>query len=303
MLLGTDPELFVIVNNKPVSAFEALGGDLDIELPFGVLTPDGAAVEFTVTPSGVADELTDRVAANIAATREYIRQRLPDAVLSNAPVVVFDREYIKQHPAALGKRCSLMLFGCNPDYSIYGTPPARPSADSVGIRSSGGHIHIDLSEYPKGRNIETIVTMVLDATLGLASVVGVPTEEAKQRKTLYGKAGFIRYSRRHHRLEYRVLPAVMLTHNRETTRLVFAAASEIARFAAAWTATTSAMDVVAALDINNVVRAIDTHDVDAADRVIERVATRLDARSALPAWDELVCALRAHPITTYDVGI
>jgi len=303
MLLGTDPELFVIVNNKPVSAFEALGGDLDIELPFGVLTPDGAAVEFTVTPSGIASELADRVAANIAATRAYIQQRLPDAVLSNAPVVVFDQEYIKQHPATLGKRCSLMLFGCNPDYSIYGTPPARPSADSVGIRSSGGHIHIDLSAYPKGRNIETIVTMVLDATLGLASVMGVPTEEAKRRKTLYGKAGFIRYNRRQHRLEYRVLPAVMLTHDRETTRLVFAAASELARFAATWAATVSSMEAANDLGIENIVQVIDTHDIDAADRAIERVAARLDARTAMPAWNELVRTLRAHPLTAYDVAM
>lgn len=230
--LGSDPEYFVIQNNKAVSAYQALGGDRDYQLPYGTLVPDGAAIEFTVTPTTSPVEIAERMLQNTKAALAIVRQQYPEAQLSNIPWINVNH-LIKSHPKKLGNRCSLQVFGCNPDFSIYGTDLQRPNPAKFPYRSSGGHIHLGLHTVLEGMRYmeqETYVrklVVLLDVFIGTATTFGSQLEEAKQRKELYGQAGVIRTTKLPV-LEYRTPTSQFVTASTKLTELVFKVAQQCA---------------------------------------------------------------------------
>jgi hypothetical protein len=261
--IGTDPELFVVRRNgKAMSAYQALGGDIDYQLPHGTLVPDGAAIEFTVTPSDNPDEVARRVFENIKATHEIVQGRHPGTRLTNLSCVDV-KHLIRQHPPSLGERCSLQVFGCKPDLTFYDDPWQRPSPLQTTIRSAGGHIHIDLGHWFSIRLMPVALSILLDNVLGLASVVHCPSENAQRRKEVYGRAGYVRLQES--RLEYRVLPSAVLTSTIEAASAYFAAAQQCALTLIRFGDASLFLDRILGEErIKAVQRVINTHNVDEA---------------------------------------
>jgi hypothetical protein len=76
------------------------------------------------------------------------------------------------------------IFGCEPDFNAWtnkeNLPPIVPKP---GMRSAGGHIHVETA-LPK---LEVIKAM--DVTIGLASIF---MDKGKDRRKFYGKPGAFR---------------------------------------------------------------------------------------------------------------
>lgn len=300
--LGTDPELFALDHGKVLSAYQALGGNRDYQLTWGELTPDGAAVEFTVTPSGNPTELVSRMFRNIQETMAIVSAHGADRLVNTSVIDV--SELIAAHPAELGERCSLQVFGCNPDICIYPDTFARPNPVTTPFRSAGGHIHIgfppELMEAPFMRQA---LVFLLDATLGLASVYGLDTETARQRKKLYGRAGYARLY--DDRLEYRVLPAAFLTSNEEVAVACFATAQRCAEWLIDSVHSGSLQDgaellhgVIGEKRLYEVQRAINRHSVTAAKRL------QRELQQLLPAeLFEIADVLARYPVTEGTVAL
>lgn len=231
MMLGTDPEVFAydVSKKKVIPAYFALGGDVDVELPFGKAYPDGAAVEFTVEPSESGAEIAQRIVANLDAIQERLDQQgLRISLLSNATV----KEYIPQLPEELGPRASLQILGCNKDLSVYEKAGwvqtrNRPDPKVYPDRTIGTHIHVEIPEDLAGHwPFVQMATSYLDAVLGTSAIRvyggDLPT---RQRSLLYGGAGTIRLKTKaedgYNAIEYRTLPSIAVLSRGATSAAVY----------------------------------------------------------------------------------
>lgn len=233
--MGSDPELFVYDRDSKeyIPAFGVLGDDRDIALPFGTLVPDGLALEFTVRPSANPKDLAYAIAQNVRAVREIVTACSPSYELSANPYAPVSEMWREMLDATYGTRCSLQVFGCSPDETVYpSTEIVRPDPRTFPFRSSGGHIHLDIGAMAEDRQAWSYLTVVLDAFLGTAVTAASKSEEAKLRKVLYGKAGYVRIKPvRPTVLEYRVLTAQALLSSNDTCLAIFTAAKDIVQFA------------------------------------------------------------------------
>lgn len=226
-MLGTDPEIFAFRDSECVPAYYLIG-DNDVELPFGILQPDGAALEFTVEPSDDVDVLVSRTFENLNAVREIVNgvELLP---LSSAEI---PQRYIDALTPDYGPRVSLQMFGCAPDVCAYDEIYQRPDPADTAYRSTGGHVHIQVgAEVCIDFDAVRYLTLALDMTLGVMSVALMNQFSNRsaevRRRSLYGRAGAIRVNVEKGIVEYRVLPSWMLLASEEVSRIVFDTAHQI----------------------------------------------------------------------------
>jgi hypothetical protein len=271
--LGSDPELFVFDTRGGyyVPGYYVLGGDIEIQLPRGELVADGLAIEFTVDPAETPDRVVSNIGENLIAIEEFVRQRNDDYVLSCTPWAPVRPEDIATLNPEYGKRCSLQIFGCNPDERVYNLPEiVRPDPRQFYWRSSGGHIHLNFGEALwRDRPAMQCVVMMLDAALGTTLTAASDTVEARERKRLYGKAGYIRVNdARPGLVEYRTLTGQSIIQYPEIASMVFTAAQTIVQYYRdlyAQSEETFYAEIIAALDgvegSATMARMIDAHDV------------------------------------------
>jgi len=251
--LGTDPEFFVLARavNKAVRfpvecptylpAYYALGCDdrLHYLLSHGYLEGDGLALEFTVTPTNDPKALSSRVWVNLHDARNIVCSKLPDfdVVLSAAPRVPVHPWFVQdlpvnRFPRDAANKFSLQAFGCRPDVSVYGDEAERPEASTYLYRTGGGHIHFgNIRNLIIERPMRQLFVAFLDRIIGCFSTWIDASAEARERKALYGKAGWIRCEEPSNgRLEYRTPPNAVLLTSPEMTTAVFTAAQAVANY-------------------------------------------------------------------------
>jgi hypothetical protein len=230
--LGTDPEAFVydVVTAEYIPAYHVLGGDVDMELPYGTAVPDGMAVEFTVTPSDNVDILVGRIGHNLHALSTFVH-KTPGRTLTVNPNVPVSRAYIDQLNESYGKRCSLQILGCSPDEPIYPLPKIeRPDPKTYMYRTSGGHIHMQVDHLSRWKPGYFFMIALLDQVLGTASTVMSDSAQARARKKLYGWSGYHRTNVELGTVEYRVLTAQALIQDAAICAVMFQSAQAIAQF-------------------------------------------------------------------------
>jgi hypothetical protein len=92
-----------------------------------------------------------------------------------------------QHPGAL-------IFGCEPDFNAWtGQTNPQPIIPKPGLRSAGGHIHMETFQDKRA------IIQACDLTVGLATLF---LEKTNLRRQIYGKAGAFRP--KNYGVEYRV---------------------------------------------------------------------------------------------------
>lgn len=286
--LGTDPELFVENEDGSVlPAYFAIGGDVDIALPYGKAYCDGAAVEFTVDPSNDPYEITQRLGANIRALQAAIGK--PITSRSNGFVA---QHYIDALPESYGKRASLQILGCDADVRVYdwAQPIQRPNPKFYNYRTLGGHIHIGvgtqvLNDIP----LVTFTTAAADLMLGTAGTYLCDEPESRDRKKLYGKSGTIRI-KEYGAIEYRPLPSKVLTSNAAIAYHCFALAQKVGWFVGEFLNRTE-NDYIALLallggveKLQALTTAIDEHDVKACRKMQLEAAQAFDAINYSPGF-------------------
>lgn len=291
--LGTDPEFFVETPDGVLPAFFALGGDVDVTLPFGTAYCDGAAVEMTVDHSGDVATLTSRLGANIAALQAHLDTAL--SVRSNGYVAPW---FIDQLPEQVGKRASLQVLGCDRDMRVYpwAEEIERPDPKTYPWRTVGGHIHIGIGqEAIQNLALVNFTVAFCDLLIGTAGTYLCDEQESRDRKRLYGKAGTIRL-KAYGAIEYRPLPAKALVSTSDLAFHMFSLAQKIGWFTRSAFA---AMGVEGLLDLAGgyeailaASTAIDIHDVAQCRAIQQAVAQRLDALPESPHVGMHVAALQ-----------
>lgn len=191
MRLGADPEVFTI--DKQTGKFKSIIGRIGADkwnplqiagMPVGfTLQEDNVALEFGIPPASTSEEFV----RHIQAVMKKGLSKLPDRAFSNLSCVVFPDEEVS-HPLA-------KIFGCEPDFNAWtGKENEKPVPPHPGMRSAGGHIHVETS-LQKDHLIRC-----MDLFLGVPSVL---MDEGTERRKLYGSAGC--YRPKPYGVEYRTL--------------------------------------------------------------------------------------------------
>jgi len=196
--LGSDPELFLVQNNKYKSAVNLIKGSkhnpLFIDNIGNAILEDNVCVEFNTNPVNNPEDFSK----NIKFILKHLRNKLPEYAFSQKSAAIFPTEEL-QTPQAL-------TFGCEPDFNAwrYGEKNSKPYTENKNLRSAGGHIHIGCS-IAQENPIELI--KACDVFLGLPSIT---LDDSKERRELYGQAGSFRY--KEYGVEYRTLSNFWIFH-------------------------------------------------------------------------------------------
>lgn len=189
--LGSDPELFLMKDNKYKSAVNLIRGSKYnpryIDTLGNAILEDNVCVEFNTSPVNNPEDFSK----NIRFILGHLRNKLPEYTFSRESAAIFPTEEL-QTPQAL-------TFGCEPDYNAWrdGGKNEKPYTENQNLRSAGGHIHIGC-EIAQRNPIELI--KACDVFLGVPSVM---MDNSKERRELYGQAGSFRY--KEYGVEYRTL--------------------------------------------------------------------------------------------------
>ncbi len=199
--IGTDPEFFITKHGKLKSAIGIIPGTKEnphqLKCNSG-LQVDNVALEFNTRIANDGEDLVEAISDSFKEILNYI----PDGhKLTVLPSAVFDDDELDNDEAK--------HFGCSADFNAWTleTNPI-PTHHNPNFRSCGGHIHVghvegDGNEFlldPFGK-VELVKAM--DTFHGLISVQLDHSDEAIERRKLYGKSGCHRPTE--YGVEYRVL--------------------------------------------------------------------------------------------------
>lgn len=202
--IGADPEIFVedTTSGQVVPAFTFLEGKTQVP----PLEPywDGFQAEFETQFGGVLVMLGS-IRTSLVRLSTKAKALNVNTKLSTKSVITVKQEYLDslqpQHKE----------FGCTPSLNAYGDNPKIPDGNYALQRTAGGHLHFSFGKQKmSAKDYEDIVKM-LDATIGVLSVLLFRGTEEKQRREFYGRAG--EYRLPPHGLEYRVLSNAWLCDN------------------------------------------------------------------------------------------
>src|SRR6185369_16518897 len=150
------------------------------------------------------------------------------------PRAFVDQRFIDMLPEdKYGKKGSLQVLGCDPDFNVYSLDvPDKPDPKTHNFRTSGGHIHLGVGHaFVHDHTAVTYLGALLDQTLGAIGTALCDSKEAAQRLEQYGWAGMVRTNKKIGTLEYRTLPAQALVQTPELALLMFSAAQAVGSFA------------------------------------------------------------------------
>lgn len=192
-LVGADPELFLMRNNKIISAEGLIGGTKDnpkkISNEGHAIQEDNVMVEYNIPPVDSAENFIKEHQFVL----DYLKvtaSLLDNAELNFSASAELDPMYLDTPQA--------MQFGCEPDYNVWLREINNAPRSETNLRTCGGHIHIGY-ENPTQEVSEKIVK-AMDAILGVQSII---LDKDERRKEMYGKAGAFRF--KSYGVEYRTL--------------------------------------------------------------------------------------------------
>jgi hypothetical protein len=201
--IGADPELFLeeINTGQLVSSVGIIAGTKDEPeyLEGGTFVmKDNVAIEFGMKPCYTEEEWLDVLADSYRQLDAHLPEHLRLVCLASAE---FPEDQLQTREAC--------QFGCDPDFNAWTKKRnIPPKAVETNFRSCGGHVHVGYVEGstthflldPMGK-VNTV--RMMDAFLGIPSIILDNNEASQQRRQLYGKAGCHRET--DYGVEYRTL--------------------------------------------------------------------------------------------------
>lgn len=200
ILLGCDPELFLVKNGKVVGAEKVIPKEgLRSTFNNASVVIDGVQVELHPNPSQCRQSLSLFLMSSLEALQRRINEVDPEIRVSFDPHV----EVSETELDSLSPECKLL--GCSPSLNIYGFSDLGVDPATYRRRSAGGHIHIGFTSGKDSPlwNCRERVVAVLDVLLGSFCVMLDRDPYAAERRKVYGRAG--EYRLPPHGLEYRTL--------------------------------------------------------------------------------------------------
>lgn len=199
ILLGADPEVFMLRNGVPFCAHGVIPGTKKEphKVQNGAVQVDGMALEFNINPADTAEAFVH----NTQSVLKTLELMIPkDCRIHAVPSVRFDWDHIKAQPQ------EALDMGCDPDFNAYtGQINVKPDG-ATNLRTAAGHVHIGWTrdaDICSPIHFQSCCQLVrqLDYYLGVPSLVLDAAGE--ERRQLYGKAGAFRP--KPYGCEYRVL--------------------------------------------------------------------------------------------------
>lgn len=196
--IGADPEVFMAINGKFVSANDIIPGTKaePYVVDRGAVQVDGMALEFNIDPAENFDEFQ----TNLTIVQEQLQKMLPaNSSFLEDPTVFFDEAFYDSVPL------EAKILGCDPDYNAYTMGVNEKPDMKLLCRTAGGHIHIGGFDTPyptDPSHMETCgrLARIIDETIGIYSLLW---DKDDFRRDMYGKAGSFRPKR--YGMEYRSL--------------------------------------------------------------------------------------------------
>lgn len=260
--IGSDPEIFVTKNEGELfPAFEFLGSKqaptITNRNPSGYGKNncywDGFQAEFDTKALNCLSYHIDSIQAGMGGVLDAARIVNPTAKLSLMPTFNVSDELLKN------SKDEHVQFGCMPSKNAYGMEGLKADGRAVNFRSAGGHIHFGIGQLSEPTCIKLV--KALDKILGVACVSLFAGYDDARRRQMYGLAG--EYRTPAHGIEYRTLSNVWLCHPL-ITNVVFDTARAVVNAAG------MNIDFDWQADELDVIRIINTNDVDAARAMLEQ---------------------------------
>ncbi len=141
---GCDPEIFLSVGGKYISAHGLFPGDKKnpFKVDRGAIQVDGLALEFNIDPVETAEEFDKNITVVLAQMDEMVKKVDKDMKIEFRPFVTFDKKYFKDLPD------TAKILGCDPDFrAVDGkvNPPPEGLTNQP-FRTAAGHFHIGWTE-------------------------------------------------------------------------------------------------------------------------------------------------------------
>lgn len=200
ILIGADPENFIMQDGVFKSAYGLIPGDKETPFPVknGAVQVDGMALEFNIDPAATEEEFV----YNVNSVLSQLKEMVPEYRVLAVPVATFDPDYMKAQPEKATE------LGCTPDYNAYTHMENERPNGAVNFRTGAGHIHIGWTNKASIYSDDhlalcELVVKQMDVLLGIPSLL---FDDSVQRRELYGKAGA--YRPKSYGVEYRVLSNV-----------------------------------------------------------------------------------------------
>lgn len=143
-LLGTDPEMFLTLGGKAVSAHGLFPGTKHdpCRLEKGAVQVDGLALEFNIDPAETEDEFVGNIRTVLAQVDELILAVDKDMKRVFTPFMEFEPKYFASIPD------EAKILGCDPDFSgSTGKQKSPPMVGDQPFRTAAGHIHIGWDDF------------------------------------------------------------------------------------------------------------------------------------------------------------
>lgn len=141
--VGCDPELFLSLDGKFISAHDILPGTKDKphKVEKGAVQVDGLAFEFNIDPAKTVDEFNNNIETVLKQMEEMVAKVDKKIKLKFSPIAYFDENYFKSLP----RECKIL--GCDPDFNYMGNvnKPFQDITD-VALRTAAGHLHVGWTE-------------------------------------------------------------------------------------------------------------------------------------------------------------
>lgn len=208
-LIGADPEVFVLKDNKLVPAWGLIPGTKAEPYPVdgGAVQVDGMALEFNINPAKTSTEFVH----NIHHVLSQLKAMIPGYEITQTITGSFDMKGLPKEATEIG---------CDPDYNAYDEGAQNIPPPDVGYRMVGGHVHIGWTNDADPFDFTHFTTCIqlakqLDWALFIPSLL---FDNNSSRRQSYGQPGNFRP--KPYGIEYRTLSNFWI-HSPKLTEMVF----------------------------------------------------------------------------------
>jgi hypothetical protein len=209
VMVGSDPEVFVVKGNKIVPSFDLVGGSKFNPRPLGdgfFVQEDNVALEYNVPPARTKEEFAAYIFGGLDKAKAVLPAGHDIKVLSSHR---FDPEQLKHWRAS--------IFGCEGTQNAWlnGDWNPKPDVPTDGLRCTGGHVHVGYKFDGDNREVNNTIIKWMDILLAVPSLA---IDKDTDRRKLYGKAGEFR--EKSYGVEHRTLSSFWL-QSKELVEWVF----------------------------------------------------------------------------------
>lgn len=138
-LVGTDPEVFLSINDKFIAAHGLFPGTKadPFKVEKGAIQVDGLALEFNIDPAKTREEFNDNIETVLAQMEDMVRKVDSRMKINFVPIARFEKKYFDRLPE------DAKLLGCDPDFNVTGEINKSPEdLIHTPLRTASGHVHI-----------------------------------------------------------------------------------------------------------------------------------------------------------------